>query len=117
MTMRDLSKMYLKHAQIAYLSACSTAENKMANLIDEEIHMVTGFQVAGFGHVIGCLWPSIDRVCAEVAKGFYSSLFRQKDVQWESREVAKALRESAMQVWETDLKRPLNWAQFVHYGP
>ena len=89
----------------------------MAQLADEVIHVVSGFQVAGFGHAIGCLWPSVDRVCAEVATGFYSSLFRQSDERGETGDVAKALRESVMGVLATDLKRPLNWAQFVHYGP
>ncbi|KAM5466949.1 hypothetical protein MauCBS54593_005568 [Microsporum audouinii] len=117
MTVRDLSKINFKNARIAYLSACSTAENRVAKLIDEEIHVVTGFQVAGFRHVIGCLWPSIDRVCAEVARGFYSSLFRNRNTQWGDIDASKALRESVMEVWTTDLKRPLNWAQFVHYGP
>jgi CHAT domain-containing protein len=56
----------LAHARIAYLSACSTAENKAARLSDEVIHVVSGFQVAGFPHVVGCLWPSVDDVCVEI---------------------------------------------------
>ena len=50
-----ISHLRLKHAQIAYLSACSTAENKAARLRDEVIHIVSGFQVAGFPYVIGSL--------------------------------------------------------------
>jgi len=34
------------------------------------IHVVSGFQVAGSAHVIGCLWPSLDTVCVEVVRQF-----------------------------------------------
>jgi CHAT domain-containing protein len=116
MTVLDISEVLLKHAQVVYLSACSTAENRVELLADEVIHVVSGFQVAGFAHVIGCLWPSVDRVCVEVARGFYSSLFGQGGVRWANRDVAVALREAVMSVKASDLKQPLNWAQFVRYG-
>ena len=70
--MERVSELNLRDARLAYLSACSTAENKAADLRDEGIHIVSGFQVAGFPHVVACLWPSIDRVCVEVATGFIS---------------------------------------------
>lgn len=77
MSANDVSELQLKHARIAYLSACSTAENGSDVLRDEVIHIVSGFQVAGFTHVVGCLWPPIDAVCVEVAKGFYRALFKK----------------------------------------
>jgi CHAT domain-containing protein len=116
LTVHDLSEINLQHAQLAYLSACSTAENKAAHLADEAIHVVSSFQVAGFPHVIGCLWPSADRVCVEVARGFYASLVEQGVLRLESRGIAAALHTSVMEVRAKDWKRPLNWAQFVHYG-
>ncbi|KAK4119358.1 hypothetical protein N657DRAFT_557307, partial [Parathielavia appendiculata] len=64
-------------AFLSYLSACSTAENRANRLSDEAIHVVSGFLVVGFPHVVDCLWPSNDGVCVEVAGGFYSSLFEQ----------------------------------------
>ena len=105
----------LAYARIAYLSACSTAENKAARLSDEVIHVVSGFQVAGFPHVVGCLWPSNDRVCVEIASGFYGSLFR-KGTGWNGREVASAVWEAIMAVRELEMDMPLAWAQFVHFG-
>jgi tetratricopeptide (TPR) repeat protein len=112
-----ISQLRLRHAQIAYLSACSTAENKAARLQDEVIHIVSGFQVAGFPHVIGSLWPAGDNECVEVASGFYSSLFENKGVpELESRRVAWALQEAVMAVRAKDMDMPLNWAQFVHFG-
>lgn len=116
LTVHDLSEINLQHAQLAYLSACSTAENKAAHLADEAIHVVSGFQVAGFPHVIGCLWPSVDRVCVEVARGFYASLVEQGVLRLESGGIAAALHTSVMEGRAKDWKQPLNWAQFVHYG-
>ncbi|CAM1503427.1 Fc.00g082030.m01.CDS01 [Cosmosporella sp. VM-42] len=116
LTVHTVSELSLRNAHIAYLSACSTAENRSARLSDEVIHVVSGFQVAGFPHVIGCLWPSIDRVCVEVAGRFYGSLLRGKTTRWDGREVALALRDAVMEVRKTELRMPLAWAQFVHFG-
>ncbi|KAH7131154.1 CHAT domain-containing protein [Dactylonectria macrodidyma] len=116
LTVHTVSELSLRNAQIAYLSACSTAENRAARLSDEVIHVVSGFQVAGFPHVIGCLSPSIDRVCVEVAGRFYRSLLRGKTTCWGDREVALALRDAVMEVRKTELRMPLAWAQFVHFG-
>ncbi|CAG9984579.1 unnamed protein product [Clonostachys byssicola] len=116
LTVKMISEMDLKHAKLAYLSACSTAQNKVENLSDEVIHVVSGFHVAGFSHVVGCLWPSNDRVCVEVARLFYSSLFAQDRRKWNNGKVACALREALMVVRADDITMPLNWAQYVHYG-
>ncbi|KAH0557190.1 hypothetical protein GP486_005017 [Trichoglossum hirsutum] len=64
----------VREAEIAYLSACSTAQNQATRLLDEVLHVVSGFQVAGFRHVVGCLWPYDDKVCVEIAMSFYSEL-------------------------------------------
>ena len=114
--MHNLSDINIQHAQLAYLSASSTAENKAASLADEAIHVVSGFQVAGFPHVIGCLWPSLDRVCVEIARGFYASVVKEGVLCLESGCIAAALHTSIMEVRAKDWKQPLNWAQFVHYG-
>ncbi|EXK24672.1 hypothetical protein FOMG_18621 [Fusarium oxysporum f. sp. melonis 26406] len=115
LTVQRVSDLRLKYAQIAYLSACSTAENKAARLSDEVIHIVSGFQVAGFPHVVGCLWPAGDSECVEVARRFYS-LVLQRNQSVISTEVASTVQEAVMAVRAEDLSMPLNWAQFVHYG-
>jgi hypothetical protein len=52
----------------------------------------------------------------EVASGFYSFLFRQEESRWQDEKMALALRAAVMKV-RADMETPLNWAQFVHYGP
>ncbi|SPJ80269.1 uncharacterized protein FTOL_08661 [Fusarium torulosum] len=115
LTVQQVSDLRLRYAQIAYLSACSTAENKAARLSDEVIHVVSGFQVAGFPHVVGCLWPAGDLECVEVSKRFYSLVLKCNQLVI-NHEVASALQEAVMAVRAEDLSMPLNWAQFVHYG-
>ncbi|KAH7111457.1 CHAT domain-containing protein, partial [Dactylonectria estremocensis] len=116
LTVQRVSELRLRCAQIAYLSACSTAENKAARLSDEVIHVVSGFQVAGFPHVVGCLWPAGDSECVEVVKRFYSLVLRGNQSAINNNEVASALQEAVMAVRAGDLDMPLNWALFVHYG-
>jgi CHAT domain-containing protein len=116
LTVHSISEINLQNAQLAYLSACSTAENKAARLADEAIHVATGFQAAGFPHVIGCLWPSVDRVCADVACSFYTSLTQKEGLDLGNKAIAAALQRSIIAVVAREWKQPLNWAQFVHYG-
>ena len=66
--------------------------------MDEVLHVVSGFQVAGFRHVIGCLWPSDDNVCVEVAKSFYSELGRNGTMEYDDRAVALALHKAVVEV-------------------
>ncbi len=118
LNVRIACQAHLAHAKIAYLSACSTAQNRAVRLSDEVLHVVSGFQVAGFRHVVGCLWPSDDNVCVEVAKSFYSELSQNGSIGYDDRAVAFALHKAVVKIRESDQyrKRPLLWAQFVHFG-
>ncbi|KAK2750080.1 hypothetical protein FQN57_004572 [Myotisia sp. PD_48] len=118
LSVQKISQMRLSHAEIAYLSACSTAENLSRNLADEALHIVSGFQVAGFRHVLGCLWPSSDRVCVQVAKYFYSNLLKGGAGEYNDRDIAVAMHKAVLQIRSSAeyCKRPLLWAQYVHFG-
>ncbi|KAJ5565962.1 hypothetical protein N7535_007600 [Penicillium sp. DV-2018c] len=118
LSVRKLCENHHAQGEIAYLSACSTAENRAEDLVDEVLHVASGFQVAGFRHVIGCLWPSDDNVCVEVARSFYAELCRNGTLNYTDRDVAMALHNAASKVSKSDeyRKRPLHWAQYVHYG-
>jgi hypothetical protein len=74
LTVRQIVDAHLERATIAYLSAYSTAENRASILQDEVVYLASGFQVAGFSHVIAS-----NGVCVEMAKGFYPRL-RQNHV-------------------------------------
>jgi CHAT domain-containing protein len=80
------------------------------------IPVVSGFQVAGFPHVIGSLRPAGDREFVAVVSRFYSSLIEHKDMlKLGSQQVAQALQQAVVAVRTEDMDMPLNWAQFVLY--
>ncbi|KAF7174243.1 hypothetical protein CNMCM6106_008368 [Aspergillus hiratsukae] len=58
-----------KHSPfLAYLSACGTGQIRDARFLDESIHLISAFQLAGFRHVIGTLWEVNDKLCVDMAK-------------------------------------------------
>ncbi|KAH6616783.1 CHAT domain-containing protein [Boeremia exigua] len=59
---------------LGYLSACSTASNRVDRLVDESVHLVSAFQLAGFRHVVGTLWAVSDSHCVDVARIVYETL-------------------------------------------
>lgn len=76
--------------------------------------MVSGFQVAGFPYVVGCLCLAGDSECVEVASRFYASVLHPRE--WDSgTDPAAALQKAVMAVRASEPNMPLNWAQFVHY--
>ena len=104
---------------MAYLSACSTAEVSSAGLRDESIHLVNAFQVSGFRHVIGALWPAADQICAQVAKMFYESLeryMRSDPPMVTDLVVAKSLRDATVSIREQDPTKFDEWAAYIHTG-
>ncbi|PYH47503.1 uncharacterized protein BP01DRAFT_410331 [Aspergillus saccharolyticus JOP 1030-1] len=76
LTVGDLrdSKLQENPPFLAYLSACSTGMNRVNQLTDEGIHLISAFQLAGFRHVVGTLWEVSDQHCVSVAKVLYETL-------------------------------------------
>ncbi|CUS12371.1 unnamed protein product, partial [Tuber aestivum] len=73
---RDIPNTVPLNAQLAYLSACSSAKNPSTPLADEVIHLASAFQLAGFSHTLANLWKTEDRASSEVASDFYNFLFQ-----------------------------------------
>ncbi|KAF4499924.1 hypothetical protein FAGAP_3925 [Fusarium agapanthi] len=61
---------------LAYLSACGTGQIKDETSFDENINLISAFQIAGFRHVIGTLWNVQDDLSVEMAKMTYQELQR-----------------------------------------
>lgn len=116
LTVYAVSKLNLANGHIAYLSACSTAEIKNHKLWDEMLHTVSGFQMAGFPHVVGCLLRSNDDICVEIARSFYQSLFQQTNGETVQNEPASALHNAILAARSKYRDKPLLWAQFIHVG-
>lgn len=59
---------------LAYLSACGTGQAKDKWLTTESLHLIGGFQLAGFPHVIGTLWEVNDASCVDMARLTYERI-------------------------------------------
>jgi len=118
LTVQAIADQHCASGRIAFLSACSTAENTRIALRDEALHLATSFQVAGFKHVIASLWSAPDETCVALSRAFYSQLMKKTMRNTEDADVARALHDSAIKLRDTGRNRamPLRWAQYVHFG-
>ncbi|PNP78571.1 hypothetical protein FNYG_08083 [Fusarium nygamai] len=120
LTIADLEATEMKKGAVAYLSACSTAEQPDGKLADEAIHLANAFQTLGFQHVIGTMWGANDAAAGEIAKRFYERLTSKvSGVFIDSREVAEALHHAMIGYKEAvalEGKDVLNWGAFIHIG-
>ncbi|KAH6702785.1 CHAT domain-containing protein [Leptodontidium sp. MPI-SDFR-AT-0119] len=118
---------------LAYLSACSTGTSLDSRLFDECIHLVSGFQLAGFRHVIGTLWEVSDSHCVDVAKIFYKTICEHSMTDFA---ICRGLHQAILALRgfqigmqsklrnaeyvsdEVNLQgeNPMYWAPYVHFG-
>ncbi|OJJ81701.1 uncharacterized protein ASPGLDRAFT_94019, partial [Aspergillus glaucus CBS 516.65] len=59
---------------LAYLSACGTVQVRDTRFLDESIHLISAFQLAGFCHAIGTLWEVNDELCIDMARITYEGM-------------------------------------------
>ncbi|TCO47274.1 CHAT domain-containing protein [Actinocrispum wychmicini] len=105
----EISRLRMADAELAYLSACSTASGTTV-LADEAIHIVSAFQLAGYRHVVGTLWSIQDTTATSLADGFYTGLDQGMSPARSLHTVVRRLRQ----------ERPLmasDWAGHIHVGP
>ncbi|KAH6889270.1 TPR domain-containing protein [Thelonectria olida] len=124
---------------LAYLSACGTGQVRQDGLVDEGLHLMGAFQVAGFKNVIGTLWQVHDRSCMDIAamtyqwiqkhglsggsvsEGLHHAIRRLRS-QWLLDNDTRASRRGK-QDRSGDLRNvvlyedePLYWVPYVHFG-
>ncbi|PFG95872.1 tetratricopeptide repeat protein [Saccharopolyspora erythraea NRRL 2338] len=112
LTLPEISRLRLEQAELAYLSACSTAHHG-ARHADESLHLASAFQLAGFRHVIASLWPLDDRVAAVAAHDLYRGLPGGGTAD----DAATALHHVTRGLREAHPDRPDLWAPLIHSGP
>jgi CHAT domain-containing protein len=115
LTVADLASVRLSDARLAYLSACGTAISGAEGLADEAIHITSAFQLAGFPHVVGTLWPVIDEVASAFAVTFHAAL-GARAARFEPARTALALHETANQARAWFPAHPMTWAGYIHVG-
>ena len=108
LTIRDIGRLRLADAELAYLSACSTARTDAA-LPDEAVHFAAAFQLAGYRHVVATLWPTDDTISASVSSRVYGSLAAGHGP-------AVALHIAMRRLRDELPDSPSDWAGHLHHG-
>ncbi|KAI3585475.1 CHAT domain-containing protein [Fusarium oxysporum f. sp. albedinis] len=74
LTIEEIQGSRHQKAQLAYLSACSTANVSARDLVDEVVHIAGAFSLLGFRQVVGTFWQAKNTAARVVAKRFYEEL-------------------------------------------
>ncbi|MFF7843853.1 CHAT domain-containing protein [Streptomyces ossamyceticus] len=114
LTVREIAGVSNPAGALCYLSACATTK-AAPRLADEFVHITSAFQLAGFSHVIGTLWPVSDVHAATVATRCYEAL-RGPGSTLETWRAAAAVSAAARSVRDIMPGSPLHWAGHVHWG-
>ena len=73
------------------------------------VHLASAFQLAGYRHVIGTLWPIGDQPAVDFAELAYPAIAAGTDV-------AAAVRAATRTMRDRYADNPLAWASHVHVG-
>ena len=112
----------LKHADLAFLSACQTSAGEIT-LSDEAVHLAAGMLAAGYRRVVATMWSIGDRHAPEVATDFYQYLWDRRaegcGKGFDASESAYALHHATQELRSRlgDSERSLlTWVPYVHFG-
>ncbi|BDH06150.1 CHAT domain-containing tetratricopeptide repeat protein [Streptomyces seoulensis] len=118
LTVRHISRLELPDARLAVLSACETARGS-ERLADESIHITSAFQIAGYPHAIGTLWPVHDAVAVRVTRSLYRRLRGEHGAESEGLDAGRAalaLHHAVRECRTAFPGSPSLWAAHVHSG-
>lgn len=115
LTLHTITRLNLRHAQLAYLSACSTTDTNQEQA-DEATHLTAAFQLAGYRNVIGTLWPINDQTAITVARDFYADLTANRTKPPDPGRAAHALHHAVRKLHDTTPALPSRWAAYIHSG-
>jgi hypothetical protein len=112
LTVTDISRLELREAELAFLSACTTARGGLA-LADEALHLASAVQLAGYRHVVGTLWAIDDALAARTAERVYAGLGAPHPV---ADGAARAVHAAVRAARDEYPAMPSLWAAHVHVG-
>ncbi|MFC8916917.1 CHAT domain-containing protein [Streptomyces sp. NPDC057116] len=118
LTVRAISRLDLPAARLAVLSACETARGG-GELADEAIHITSAFQLAGYPHAVGTLWPVHDVVAVRVTRLLYRELCTEGpggEPELDDTRTAEALHRAVLRCRAVFAAGPSLWAAHVHAG-
>lgn len=114
LTVADLGRLRLEHADFAFLSSCQTALTGFG-LPDEALHISAALQFAGYRHVVATMWTTLGRYGSLVADRLYDFLATNGELA--SEECALALHHAVREVRAQPGMELVIWTPFIHTGP
>ncbi|KAJ6529019.1 CHAT domain-containing protein [Mycena vulgaris] len=112
-TVLDIARADLPHAEFAFLSACHAAAPDLGTP-DEFITLAAALQFAGFRGVVSTLWEMADEDGPQVSRDFYTHMFRG-GASSDARKAAVALN-SAVRLMRKNNVPLQRWVNFIHIG-
>ncbi|KAG8892480.1 hypothetical protein FRB99_002692, partial [Tulasnella sp. 403] len=110
----ELVEQRVGRGEFAFLSACHSAASDWRTP-DESLNLAAGMQFAGFGSVVGTLWPMVDEDGPSLARDFYGYMKADNGSFKGCRETAMALRKGVKNL--RSRKVPTSrWIGFIHFG-
>jgi CHAT domain-containing protein len=113
LTLEEIIKLDLPHAEFAFLSACQTTTGE-ETLSDEAVHIAGGMLLAGYRGVVATMWSIEDDLAPEVADEFYR-LMMEDGGRPDGRKAAEALHYSIQKLRKKGVSFT-SWIPFVHLG-
>ncbi|KAI0261828.1 CHAT domain-containing protein [Gloeopeniophorella convolvens] len=118
LTLLDIIRSRAPNAELAFLSACHTAELADTKDPDEMLHLAAAMQYCGFRSVVGTMWEMADLDGKDMARYFYGRLLSPR---WDASVPIAERSAKALQfaVQKLRLKKGMTterWVNFVHYG-
>ncbi|WP_327709576.1 CHAT domain-containing protein [Streptomyces sp. NBC_00464] len=115
LTVSDVATRRPRNPELAMLSACSASQGGI-KMSDEAIQLTASFQLAGYPHVIGTLWPIADKLATHLTEEFYTAL--AEDVaRGRPIDPAAALHHPVRALRDRYARAPHLWAAHIHTGP
>ncbi|KAJ7114979.1 CHAT domain-containing protein [Mycena epipterygia] len=115
LTLSDIIKLSIPHADLAFLSACQTATGAKG-LEEESVHLAAGMLLAGYRGVIATMWSITDDDAPHVAADVYEHLFKTSPP--DPTRAAEALHFAVKKLREGSegKKSFYHWVPFIHVG-
>lgn len=124
LTLLDIAQARLPNAELAFLSACHTAEQSPSFALDEALHLAAAIQFCGFRSVISTMWALLDKDGPVLADAVYTHVMYDiergeigfKRAAAAVREAAIYLRSRAGLAYDLEDIKPWRWVNLVHFG-
>ncbi|KAJ7742344.1 CHAT domain-containing protein [Mycena maculata] len=115
LTLSNIIRLFIPHADLAFLSACQTATGNK-ELQEESVHLAAGMLSAGYRSVIATMWSIMDDDAPNVADDVYAHLFKVSPP--DSAQSAEALHIAVRKLREGSAGKKLfiYWVPYIHIG-